>query len=124
VSFTITISPVSESQLGPLIANLKLAKGMNLGVIHQVPNEQVKGKTKSPARFTADTILHMSGRSPKKSEALREALVIFEKLEKFQGIGTVTVGNFQQALIQRHKAKSLYTRLRNEGYLDVDAQGG
>jgi hypothetical protein len=114
VSFTIKIHNVPDAQLGALIARVNAPKTMRLEVDYVGP---ATASGKSNGRAAGDTPMRMTGKVSKPGTILHEGMTIFEKLEVDKGIGNVTVEQFKEQLKKRRKAKDLYTRLINEGYL-------
>lgn len=111
MSFTITIRNIPDAQLGSLIARVNAPKTMKLEVEYvEVAQSNGKGNNK-------DALLRMTGKVSKGGTILHEGMVIFEKLEATEGIGTVTSRQFKEMLKQRRKSSDLHTRLLNEGYL-------
>jgi hypothetical protein len=111
VSFTVTIHNIPDAQLGSLIARINAPKTMKLEVEHVA---SVLAKSNGKAN---DRPLRMTGKRPKSGTMVNDALVIFEKIEAVEGIGTVTMGYFKEQLKAKKKQKDLAMRLVTEGFL-------
>ena len=120
MSFTLTIRNIPDKELGPILARLNLPKAASYDVAHVADHVGlIEGPgPRSGPRANGATKLHMTGKQVKNSEVLNAALVMFEKLEAKEGIGTVSVDMFRADLVKRHQAKNMCTRLIHEGYLE------
>ena len=117
MSFNITITNVSDKDLGRIIAGLDLPRGTSYDVVHK-PNgavEPVK-KGKKPVG-NKDSLLTMTGKIPAKGTAVEYARNLFEKLEAKHGIGNVSVQDLRTALKKNRKPWQLQGRLVTEKFL-------
>ncbi len=119
MSFTITVRKVADKDLGFILATLQL-KGkadMTLSHVDDELQEPVEKKRKKAVRPKTNSLLTMTGNTPKDPKSLiGKMLVVFEKLEATHGIGTITVGIFREAL---GKKRNMQYRLVREGYLEI-----
>lgn len=122
MSFTITVRKVADKDLGFILATLQLKGKADMTLSHvdddlQEPDEKKKQKRKKAVRPKKDAILTMTGNKPQDPKSLiGQMLVVFEKLEASQGIGTITIGAFRESL---GKKKNMQYRLVREGYLEI-----
>lgn len=116
MSFKITISKVSDKQLGPLLAQLRLPKGSAYTVEYQVNGATAPKKGKKYSRRNGENVLTMTGKQPKEGTQAEEALELFEKLEKRRGIGNVTRADFKEYM-EKKELGGMVNRLVNEKFL-------
>ena len=116
MSFTIKIMKVSDKQLGPLLADLKLPKGAVYTVEHQANGAAAPKKGKRTIRGNGEAILTMTGKVPKEGTEVAHALELFEKFEKRRGIGNVTRADFK-AYMSKKELLPMVNRLVNEKFL-------
>lgn len=136
MSFTITISQIPDKELGPIVAGLKLPRGVKYEQTHFIDVEispvvdpiEKKKKSRPHTRKRKrmshedlmEMILTMSGREAKQhGSQVARGLMIFERLEGEDGIGTVSVSGFRKAL-KKAKVKNpdlLQKRMIRDDYL-------
>ena len=119
MSFTITISGVADKHLGGILAPLHLKGGAEMTLVHSddEPQEPVGKKRKKAVRPKKDALLTMTGKRPKDPKSLiGQMLTVFEKMEAGEGIGTISVGAFREALGKR---RGMQYRLVREGYMEI-----
>lgn len=119
MSFKITISNVSDKDLGPLIARLRLPRGATQDIKHASNGavEPVRRTKQKGGRTTKDSVLTMTGKQPKKGTQIAKALTMFEKLEVHTGIGSITVEIFRHKLKRSKLPWQLQQRCINEKFL-------
>jgi len=132
--FIITISEIPDKELGPIVAGLKLPRGVKYEQTHFIdveispvvdPIEKKKRKMRKRKRMSHEELMEagltMSGREAKQhGSQVARGLMIFERLEGEGGIGTVSVTSFRKAL---KKAKipnpdNLQKRMIRDDYLN------
>jgi len=133
--FIITISEIPDKELGPIVAGLKLPRGVKYEQTHFIdveispvvdPIEKKKRKKmRKRSRMSHEELMEMgltmSGREAKQhGSQVARGLGIFERLEGEGGIGTVSVSDFRKALT-RAKMKNadlLQKRMIRDDYLN------
>ena len=120
MSFTLTIRNIPDKDLGPILARLQLPRGAEQEVKHTPDHvAALPNPAKGKPRANADTVLTMTGKTPMvKGGILSQALIEFEKCEKRNGIGSVTVAIYRDYLTKKQLDFKLQTRLLHEGYLE------
>lgn len=116
MSFTVTITGIPDKELGPLLARLQLPRAATYETKHSPDHVALLPNPKKP-RANGATILTMTGKKPRSSVPLSNALTMFEKLEAKHKIGSVSVDMFKADLKKRRQKPMILTRLVNEGYL-------
>lgn len=119
MSFTVTITGIPDKDLGTFLAALRLPKKASYTTDHTPDHVAlIEGPKKHKHAYAnGDTPLTMTGKKPSRSQSLTTALTMFEKLEKRQGIGAVTVKIFRADLKKRRQQPTMVTRMVAEGYL-------
>lgn len=124
MSFKITIKNISEKDLGPFLARMKLPKSATRDVVYeddfldQVFGKGAKNKNNGKKYHSrADSLLTMTGKEPSSKSQLAKARIQFEKLEKKMGIGSVTVADFRKHLVSKQMSKQLAQRCVTEKVL-------
>ncbi len=114
MSFKLIIE-VRDSKLMP---TLRLLNGHKVYVenVGDVP-KLVKPTKKGNPHTRADSRLTMTGKSAKEGSIISKGMVLFEKLEKRQGIGTVTVKDFRETLVRNQHPSAISQRCVTEGFL-------
>lgn len=128
--FKIVINNIPDRELGPVIADLRLPKGIILEQTHYAdPDEYFppvppKKRKKGPRRSHKDLLdskLTMTGKiAVQKGSAVAKGLELFERCEVEGGIGDVSVEEFR-AYLKTHrmqKPELLQKRMIRDGYLD------
>lgn len=64
-----------------------------------------------------DSRLTMTGKTAQPDSKIAVAMTLFEKLEKKQGIGTVTVQDFRDRLVKNDQPKALAQRCVTEKFM-------
>jgi len=118
MSFRLTID-VPDNKLIPTLRTLnghkvtiESAEKYNPGWI----DPRKKSKRTNP-HSRADSRLSMTGKTAKDGSKIEIAMVLFEKLEKRKGIGTVTVGDFRDVLVKNEQPKALAQRCVTEKFM-------
>lgn len=118
MSFKLTIE-VPDSKL---MGALKTLHGHKVSV---ESTEQYQPGWKDPRKKNGDARPHgrgesrltMTGKTAQKGSKIEVAMDIFEKLEKRQGIGTVTVQDFRDQLVKKDLPKALAQRCTTEKFM-------
>jgi hypothetical protein len=135
MSFTITISEIPDKELGPIVAGLKLPRSVKYEQTHFIDVEiatavdptakKKRGKIRKRKRMSHAELmemgLSMSGRESKQhGSQVARGLMIFERLEGENGIGSVTVLGFRKALTKGKikNADLLQKRMVRDEYLN------
>lgn len=131
MSFTIVISDVSDKDLGPVLAKLKLPRGASYQFTHfldvEIPADTAPKKKKRKQgvrRSKADllvTKLTMSGKKARQPESqVAKGLLHFEECEAELGIGNVTVVDFRVYLerVGVVSPDAIQKRMVRDHYLD------
>ena len=121
MSFKLTIRNVPDKELGPIISRLQLPRGVTYDAKYvsdyAVPTKKkAKGNSKNP-HSRADSLLTMTGKEAQKGSIIEHGMVLFEKLEKRQGIGTVTVRDFRENLVNNGHPSAVAQRSVTEKFL-------
>ncbi len=61
--------------------------------------------------------LTMTGKDAREGTVIADGMVLFEKLEKSKGIGSVTVKDFREILVKNGLARAVAQRSVTEGFL-------
>ncbi len=128
MSFSVTVKHISAIQLGPFIESLSLPRGSSYDIrTEQLNNtsQQVsttsRGNPRREVKGHAESLLTMTGKVPaQKGAMIGVALEEYEKLEKKQGIGNVTLMECQlhfKKLKGKRLKSGIVGRLVTEGYL-------
>ncbi len=119
MSFKLTIE-VPDNKLLAILRTLTghkvTVENMDLGVSWST----VKGKKNNgDARLhgRAESLLSMTGKKAQYKSKIEAAMILFEKLEKKRGIGTVTVQDFRDLLVKNELPKALAQRCTTEKFL-------
>lgn len=114
MSFKLIIE-VRDSKLMP---TLKLLNGHKVYIesVADTP-KLVKPSKKGNPHSRADSCLTMTGKSAKDGSIIEKGMVLFEKLEKRKGIGTVTVKDFRETLVRNQHPSAISQRCVTEGFL-------
>lgn len=119
MSFKLTIE-VPDSKLIAILRTLTghkvTVENLDLGVSWST----IKGKKKNgDARphGRAESRLTMTGKKAQYKSKIEVAMILFEKLEKKQGIGTVTVQDFRDNLVKNELPKALAQRCTTEKFM-------
>ena len=122
MSFIIKIIGVPDKELGPIISRLQLPRGVTYDAkytsdyVAPTKGRKSKANGKNP-HSRADSRLTMTGKEPQKGSIIEQGMVLFEKLEKRQGIGTVTVRDFRENLVRNQHPSAVSQRCVTEGFL-------
>ena len=121
MSFKITIPDVPDKELGPIISRLLLPRGVTYTVKYSsngiTPVRKKRGSKKGNPHSRADSLLTMTGKTAKADSIIGKGMVVFEKLEKRKGIGTVTVKDFRDSLVKNQLPAQVSQRCITEGFL-------
>jgi len=118
MSFKITIE-VPDNKLVPTLRTLNGHKVSVESMEQYQPgwkDPRKKSKRSNP-HSRAETRLSMTGKTAKDGSKIETAMVLFEKLEKRKGIGTVTVGDFRDDLVKNEQPKALAQRCVTEKFM-------
>ena len=119
MSFKLTIE-VPDSKL---MKTIRLLNGHKVSVESTesyVPgwdDPQKKAKPNGSTRPRATSLLTMTGKIAQPSSKIAAAMIVFEKVEKKKGIGSVSVQDFREALIKKELSKALSQRCVTEKFL-------
>jgi len=121
MSFKLTIRNVPDKELGPIISRLQLPRGVTYDAKYvsdyAVPTKKkLQGNSKN-LHSRAASLLTMTGKTAKKGSIIEQGMVLFEKLEKRQGIGTVTVRDFRETLVNNGHPSAVAQRSVTEKFL-------
>lgn len=121
MSFKITIPDVPDKELGPIISRLQLPRGVTYDVKYtsngMTPPKKTKGNKKGNPHSRATSRLTMTGKKAQAGSIIEQGMVLFEKLEKRKGIGTVTVMDFRETLVNNKHPSAVSQRCITEGFL-------
>lgn len=118
MSFKITIE-VADTKLAATLRLLTGYKVMVENISEPVTSPAVKKKMNGGRRpQRGDFRLTMTGKQPMSSSKLAVGLQIFEKFEKKQGIGSVTVKAFREELVRNGEKPLLQQRMITERCLN------
>jgi len=121
MSFKITIPDVPDKELGPIIARLQLPRGVTYDVKYSsngiTPPKKKKGSKNGNPHSRAESRLTMTGKTAQEGSIISKGMVLFEKLEKRKGIGTVTVKDFREVLVKNQHPSAVSQRCITEGFL-------
>ncbi len=121
MSFKITIPDVPDKELGPIISRLQLPRGVTYDVKYMsngiTPPRKKRGSKIGNPHSRADSRLTMTGKTAKDNSIIGKGMVLFEKLEKRMGIGTVTVADFRDTLVKNHLPAQVSQRCVTEKFL-------
>ncbi len=104
---------VPDTKIGILLARLNGYKAMCEHVSIDVPK---KAKFRNP-HSRGESLLTMTGKTAQPESKIAIAMTLFEKLEKRKGIGTVTVQDFRDTLVQSELPKALSQRCVTEKFM-------
>ena len=114
MSFKLTIE-VPDSRL---MSTLRMLNGQKVYVESTGIAAALKPKAKiRNPHSRGDSRLSMTGKTAKEGSKIETAMVLFEKLEKRKGIGTVTVGDFREQLVKNEQPKALAQRCVTEKFM-------
>lgn len=122
MSFKLTIE-VPDAKLMP---TLRLLNGHKVSVesMEQYQSGWKDPRAKSGAKkggpnphSRAGSRLTMTGKVAREDTVIAKGITLFEKLEKKQGIGTVTVKDFREILVKNGLARAIAQRSVTEGFL-------
>jgi hypothetical protein len=122
MSFKITITKIPNKELGPIIARLQLPRGVDYTATYgsdEVRSYKRKSKAngKGNPHSRADSRLTMTGKQAKEGSIIGQGIVLFERLEKRKGIGSVTVKDFREVLVKNEHPSAVSQRCITEGFL-------
>ncbi len=124
MSFKITINAIPDKELGPIISRLQLPRGVTYETKHvhdavllTKRGRKSKANGKGNPHSRADSLLTMTGKQAMKNTIIEKGMVIFEKLEKSMGIGTVKVKDFRNALTRNKLPAAVSQRCITEKFL-------
>lgn len=118
MSFTVTITNIPDKDLGPLLARLSLPKSASYQALYdpeEISKPQTNGKRKNLA---PDTKLMMTGKTAGEGTLLAEGLDLFERLEKKQGIGNVSIQDFRDVVKEKKLDRQISYRMLKEKLLE------
>ncbi len=117
MSFKLTIE-VPDSKL---MATLRMLNGHKVYVesagfnVLAAPIKTKKGSNNPHSR--AASRLTMTGKTAREGTVIEQGMVLFEKLEKSKGIGSVTVQDFREVLVKNEHPRAVAQRSVTEGFL-------
>jgi len=116
MSFKLTIE-VPDNKLVPTLRQLTGHKVTVEGfsVTGVISAKKKNGDARAHGR--GESRLTMTGKTAQKGSKIEVAMDIFEKLEKRQGIGTVTVQDFRDRLVKKELPKALAQRCTTEKFM-------
>ena len=121
MSFKITIPDVPDKELGPIISRLQLPRGVTYDVQYSnngaAPPKKKKGSKSGNPHSRATSRLTMTGKTAQEGSIIEQGMVLFEKLEKRKGIGTVTVMDFRETLVKNSHPAAVSQRCITEKFL-------
>jgi hypothetical protein len=114
MSFKLIIE-VRDSKLMP---TLKLLNGHKVYIesVADTP-KPVKPTKKGNPHTRATSRLTMTGKKAQSGSIIEQGMVLFEKLEKRKGIGTATVMDFRETLVNNKHPAAVSQRCITEGFL-------
>lgn len=128
--FKIVILNIPDRELGPVVAGLKLPKGVYMEQTHHAdpdehfppagPKKRKKGRRRGHKELLT-TKLTMTGKVARQTgSAVAKGLEHFERCEVELGIGNVQVADFRSYLKSHRmqKPENLQKRMIRDGYLD------
>jgi len=119
MSFKIVITDIPDKELGPIISRLQLPRGVTYDAKYSANGAEPpkKKSKKGNPHSRADSLLTMTGKKAKDGSIISKGMVVFEKLEKRVGIGTVTVKDFRESLVRGHLPSAVSQRCITEKFL-------
>jgi len=120
MSFKIVITDIPDKELGPIISRLQLPRGVTYDAKYSANGAEPpkkRGSKKGNPHSRADSLLTMTGKTAQPKSIIASGMVIFEKLEKSLGIGTVTVKDFRNALTRGKLPAAVSQRCITEKFL-------
>ena len=104
---------VPDTKIGTLLTRLDGYKAL----CEHVPVEEPKAKPNGKMHSRAASLLTMTGKIAQPSSKIAEGMIVFEKLEKNLGIGSVSVQEFREALNKKALPNALTERCVTEKFL-------
>ena len=117
MSFKLTIE-VPDSKLMPTLRLLNGHKVYveSVGAV-AAPAKSGSKKGSSNPHSRAASRLTMTGKTAREGTVIEQGMVLFEKLEKRKGIGSVTVEDFREVLVKNEHPRAVAQRSVTEGFL-------
>lgn len=118
MSFKLTIE-VPDNKLIAILRTLTghkvTVENLDLGVSWSTVKSKANGAARPHGR--AESRLTMTGKKAQYKSKIEAAMILFEKLEKKKGIGTVTVQDFRDHLVKNELPKALAQRCTTEKFM-------
>jgi len=114
--FTVTIKNVHDKQLGPLVALIG-TKRYSVRLTHHEEESESKAAPGKRVYVNDDTFISLTGKSATKGSMREQVLDTMERLEKKNGIGSVTRGMLKAELAEKELDTQILYQLIREGYL-------
>ncbi len=116
--YDITVIGLSKPQVLDLITTI--ASGTRFSCIKQKQEEVVvPGKTNGKSYGSAEDVMSLGGKSATKGSKREKILITLEKLEKKNGIGTVTRKMLREECARKDQDPQIIYQLIREGYMKV-----
>ncbi len=116
--FTVTVKNVHDRQLGALIAAIG-TKRWSVRLTHHddLESSRPSGLPNKKSMMAKDQILSMTGKKATEGSMREQVLETMERLEKKNGIGSVTRAMLKEELIKKKQDTQILYQLVREGYL-------
>jgi len=114
--FTVTITNISDKQLGPLVALIG-TKRYSVRLTHSAEDQPAPDAAPVRVQLNNDTPLSLTGKNATKGSMRESVLKTMERLEKKHGIGSVTRGMLKEKLVEKELDTQILYQLVREGYL-------
>lgn len=118
MSFKLTIE-VPDNKLMPTLRMLNGHKVYveSAGVVAAPVRKSGAKRGVNNPHSRATSRLTMTGKTAQDGTIISQGMILFEKLEKKQGIGTVTVKDFRDILVKNGHPRAVAQRSVTEGFL-------
>jgi len=118
ISYTITVGPMRESQMRPILAALK-ETNLKYDLNADVEVEDIEAKPNGKA--TASSIICLTGKKPTAGSNREKITTVLEKLEVKHGIGTVNRKLLRETCEEQGIDSQIIYQLIRDGYMKVMA---
>jgi len=114
--FTVTITNISDKQLGPLVALIG-TKRYKVRLTHNSEDQAAPEAAPVRGQMKNGTFLSLTGKNATKGSMRESVLKTMERLEKKHGIGNVNRGMLKEKLVEKDLDTQILYQLIREGYL-------